>query len=78
MRILKALKKLHKVVTGTIINIVNFILLLPVYFIGVGITSIIAKLFKKGFLNLKKENKKSYWTNNEVKKGEIEDYYRQF
>jgi len=43
MRILKALKKLHKVVTGTIINIVNFILLLPVYFIGVGITSIIAK-----------------------------------
>ena len=30
-------------------KIVNFILLVPVYFIGVGLTSIIAKLSKKKF-----------------------------
>jgi len=74
----RGFRKGFKDFSDLIANIVNFVLLSVVYFIGVGITSIIAKLFKKGFLNLKKENKKSYWTNNEVKKGEIEDYYRQF
>jgi hypothetical protein len=43
-------------------SVINFILLLPDYFIGVGITAIAAKISKKHFLDLKLEKKKkSYW-----------------
>ena len=57
-------------------NIVNFILLLPVYFLGVGITSIIAKLLGKHFLSTKKGN--STWTKHLVKTQKIDEYYRMF
>jgi len=49
-----------------------------VYFIGVGFTSIIAKIFRKHFLNIHKTNKKSYWSRLNLKKKPIQDYYRQF
>ena len=62
-----------------ITKIINFILLFLVYFIGVALTSIIAKLFKKHFLNLNKEtSKKSYWKDYNLKKEPIDNYYRQF
>ena len=60
-----------------IVNIVNFILLIPVYFIGVGLTSIIAKLLGKHFLNLKKRGKTN-WTKHYLTTGDVESYYRMF
>lgn len=59
--------------------IVNTILLSIVYFIGVGITSIIAKLIKKKFLqtNLSKESE-TYWSQISSENKGIEEYYRQF
>ncbi len=60
-------------------NLVNSILLSIVYFIGVGITSIIAKITKKHFLEMKiKKSQKTYWSNLDLKKQKMDEYYRQF
>ena len=47
----------------TISIIINSILLLIVYLIGIGFTSIIAKLFHKHFLDTEISKKESYWSN---------------
>lgn len=52
--------------------IVNTALLAIVYIVGVGLTSIIAKSFKKDFLPL--EKKKTYWEDIDDRG----DHYRQF
>jgi hypothetical protein len=57
--------------------IVNCILLTPVYFIGVGITSIIAKISGKHFIDTKM-GKKTYWKELNLKKKPLDEYYRQF
>jgi len=63
--------------------IVNCLLLSVVYIVGVGITSLFAKLVGKHFLETKissKTNtkKNTYWSNLNLKKKKIDDYYRQF
>lgn len=65
---------------GSNINlIVNSILLLIVYLVGVGITSLLAKLSGKHFLERKISlEKKTYWSDLNLKKKELEKYYRQF
>lgn len=59
----------------TIAIIVNSILLLFVYLIGVGFTSVLSRIFGKKFLDLKL-GKKTYWK--KVKKEGAESHYRQF
>ena len=73
-KILKPLEFLGKIIS----SMVNFILLSIVYFLGIGLTSIIAKVFNKKFLDLKKENKKTYWEEKEMSDKEFQDYFRQF
>lgn len=59
--------------------VVNYILLSLVYVVGVGVTAGVAKIIGKHFLDLKVPNeKKSYWTDLNLGKEEIENYYRQF
>ncbi|MBW2984869.1 hypothetical protein KY361_07140 [Candidatus Woesearchaeota archaeon] len=59
--------------------IINSSLLTIVYLIGVGLTSIFAKLFGKHFLDIKLAKKKnSYWSDLDLKKKPIDEYYRQF
>ncbi len=57
--------------------IVNTFLLFMVYLVGVGMTSLIAKLVGKHFLDMKKK-KDTYWKDFNLKKKPIEEYYRQF
>lgn len=60
-------------------SIVNSILLSAVYLIGVGLTSIFSKIARKHFLQRKiNKNKQSYWSDLNLKKKPIEEYYRQF
>lgn len=61
-----------------VIMTVNFVLLSIVYIIGIGLTSIFAKIMKKNFLDIKKTNKDSYWEDLNLKKESFEKYYRQF
>ena len=58
--------------------IVNSVLLLVVYIIGVGLTSIIAKASGKRFLDMKTNNEKTYWSDLDLKTKSREEYYRQF
>jgi len=58
-------------------NVINFILLVPVYFIGVGITAILAKASGKKFLELDIKGK-TYWKEKKQGKEPIKKYYRQF
>ena len=60
--------------------IINTVLLFIVYIIGVGFSSLIAKIFGKHLLENKKPSRKlkSYWKKLDLKKNPIEEYFRQF
>lgn len=63
----------------TLVIIINSSLLLIVYVIGVGLTSIFAKICGKHFLETKISRKKeTYWSDLDLKRKDIESYYRQF
>ena len=73
-----SVKSVLEPVSKFMASVVNLVLLFVVYFIGIGIVSIISKLSGKHFLNLKIQNKTSDWHNHKVKKEPIEKYYRMF
>ncbi len=59
--------------------VVNSVLLLIVYVLGVGFTSICAKLAGKRFLDTEiLEDADTYWHDLDLKKKPEEEYYRQF
>lgn len=60
-----------------IATIINTILLLFVYLIAVGPTSLVARITGKRFLETKKK-KDSYWQDLSLGKQRKEEYYRQF
>lgn len=62
---------------NSITNIINFVLLFIVYFVGVGITSLVATIAGKHFLETKKK-KDTYWVKLDLGKKKFEEYYRQF
>ena len=61
-----------------ITTIVNTILLLLVYIVGIGLTSIVAKLVGKRFLELRLSKEAgSYWSDLNLKRRPIEEHYKQ-
>ncbi len=59
--------------------IINSLLLCASYFLGIGLTSLFAKIIGKHFLDLKIDKKrKSYWTDLNLSKKPLQDYLRQF
>ncbi len=58
---------------------VNFILLIPVYYVGIGITALLVKN-EMNILREEKGNKdgKSYWKEDTLKTVKKEEYYRMF
>jgi Fe2+ transport system protein B len=56
--------------------IVSSVSLFVVYVLGVGLTAVIAKIFRKKFLD--NEKKESYWSDLNLKKKEMKEYFRQF
>ena len=61
-----------------IAGLVNVLLLLAVYILGVGITSIIARVARKRFLDTKIDKRASYWSKITLGKRPKGEYYRQF
>ncbi|MBL7116651.1 MAG: hypothetical protein ISS25_02380 [Nanoarchaeota archaeon] len=61
-----------------ITSIINFIILVPVFFIGVGLTSLFSKIVGKHFLNLRIKEKESYWLDKNLTTQKLEKYYRMF
>ncbi len=74
---LRGLKEGFKEFGLCINSAVTVLVLLFVYIIGVGLTSLFGKLSKKKFLDLKPE-KNSYWIDVEDSENVIEDYRRSF
>lgn len=69
----------QKLFGETISSLINFLLLSIIYFIGIGLTFIISKIFKKEFLSTQiDENSETYWENLNLNKKPLEEYYRQF
>ena len=59
--------------------IINSVILTFVYLLGVGLTSLVARIFGKKFLDMKTVDKEeSYWTPLNLSKKELNDYYKQF
>lgn len=77
-KVLNAIKLILEPVAKTVSSIVNFILLALVYFISIGLVSMFMKLFRRHFLDLKKQNKSSNWQEHKVTKQPLENYYRTF
>ena len=60
-------------------SIINSALLALTYFLAVGLTFIVAKIVHKRFLETKiSKKKKTYWSDLDLKKKSMEEYYRQF
>ncbi len=74
--LMKRMKEALISISKLISSVINSILLSIVYLIGVGSTSIIAKLSKKHFLDLNESNG-TYWKDLNLKKKQIKNYYRQ-
>ena len=74
----KGAKKGFKNFSHTITDIISFFLLFIAYVLGIGPVSIISKLFKKHFLDLKKQNRKSNWHEHRLEKQPLVKYYRTF
>lgn len=69
-------QKLFGETISAIINLITFTL---VYFFGVGLTSIIAKIFHQKFLETKIDKESlTYWQELNLTKKPLEEYYRQF
>ena len=63
---------------NTIAIVINSILLSIVYFIGIEITSLVAKLIGKKFLEEELNDSQTYWEDLDLGKNKLEAYYRQF
>lgn len=74
----RGFKKGNELFGDTIAALVNTFLLTIVYVLGVGLTSIFAKIVQKKFLNIREEKIQSYWKDINLTTKEINEYYRQF
>ena len=60
-------------------NLINCVLLSVVYILGIGITSIVAKIINKNFLESNIDHKQeSYWKDLNLSTQKKEEYYHQF
>jgi hypothetical protein len=64
---------------GNIRVIINTILISIVYIFGIGITSILAKIAGRHFLDMKLSTKReTYWSELGLKRKPVDEYYKQF
>ncbi len=77
MKFFKGFRKGAEEFGAGIATLVNTIILLLVYFVGIGLTSLVAKIFRKNFLEVKPQNS-SYWSELNLGKESVQNYYRQF
>jgi hypothetical protein len=78
-QILKGFKRGLGLFGENISTIVNTLLLSVVYLIGIGLTSIFAKITGKVFLKMKLSSKvDTYWLDLNQKVKSDDEYYRQF
>ncbi len=76
---LKGFKKGFKECGDILSRIVNGFALLIVFIFGIGLISVISKLFHKKYLDKNFKSKSaSYWVDSNIKNKKKEDYYKPF
>lgn len=76
---LKGFNEGRKLFNEVISMLINAILLTLVYFLGVGLTYIFAKVIRKRFLDLGIDNETlTYWEELNIGERPVKEYYRQF
>ncbi len=79
MKLAKSAWALFKAFGEKVASVVNFILLIPVYFIGVGLTKMCAKIAGAKILPLQQKiNAQTYWQEYSCKTELKEKYKRMF
>jgi cytochrome c biogenesis protein CcdA len=72
-------KKGFELFGSNITCLVNTVLLTAVYIVGVGLTFLVSRIFKKRFLETKVDKKlKTYWSELNLKTQKIEEYLKQY
>lgn len=74
----KGLKEGFEIVGKMIANIINTVLLLVIYFVGIGLAALFVKLAGQDLMPLENKDAKSYYSEKNIEKGKIDDYYNQF
>lgn len=74
---IKGFKKGFKNFGTSVTNVVNFIILLIVYILGIGLSAIVARVVGKKFLDLS-HNKDSYWVTTPIGTEDKDEYYRMY
>lgn len=59
-------------------NIVNTVLLLLIYFVGVGFAALITRITSQKLMSVEKKKTNSYYKVNKTEKQNIEDFYKQY
>ena len=79
MGLFNDIKQGQKMFGEDVSSVINFILLSGIYLVSIGLTSIFAKISGKHFLELDiNKNRESYWSDLNLVKKPIKEYYRQF
>lgn len=79
MSIFKGIKEGIEEFGKSISLIINTLLLTIVYFLGIGLTSVFARIFNKKFMDLKiDKNTRTYWEDLNLTKKEKGEYFKQF
>lgn len=78
--IFEPIRKVLEPVGKFVQSIVNFFLFAIVYFLAIGMVSLISKhIFKKKFLDLHEDRRqKSYWKSKDLGTEEMRRYYRMY
>lgn len=79
IKIFSFFKKTAEKIGLTMAFVVNSLLLLVVYTIGVGLTSVVAKIVGKRFLEIRPSSEmSSYWNDVVPRKKSFGDHFKQF
>jgi len=62
----------------TVAEIINFVLLCIIYFVGIGLAYLFTKISGTTLIYLDKKNTKSYYKTQKIGKENIEEYYKQY
>lgn len=74
----KKIRHIFKNVLHRIGAVQNFILLTLIYFVVVGVVSIVGRLAGKGFLDVKFNEARTFWKTPQKRSDKFEDFLHQF
>lgn len=76
IKFLKGFRDGFRVFSGSVAYAVNILVLIVVYFVGIGVTAVFSRIFRKRFLPIGKKG--NYWVKRNLGKQKLDYYKRTF